>query len=80
MPKRTSDFRSDLLNDLSDPQEAAQYLNAAVADSAEMVLVALRDIAEARSPLSMANRAPESLGGGDPSKTSTSSWKLHPRQ
>ena len=57
MPKRPSEFRSDLLEDLSDPQEAAQYLNAAVADSEEMVLVALRDIAEARQMARIAETA-----------------------
>jgi DNA-binding phage protein len=48
MPKRTTDYRSDLLNDLKDPQEAAHYLNAALRDSEEALLVALRDVAEAR--------------------------------
>ena len=47
MPKRTIDFRETLLADLADPQEAANYLNAAFEDSEQMALVALRDIAEA---------------------------------
>ena len=48
MPKRTTGFREDLLADLANPQETAHYLNAAFEDSEQMVLVALRDIAEAR--------------------------------
>ena len=48
MPKRTTDFREDLLADLGDPREAEHYLNAALGDSAEMFLVALRDVAAAR--------------------------------
>ena len=57
MPKRTSDFRADLLEDLADPQEAADYLNAAAEDSEKMVLVALRDIAEARQMARVAGEA-----------------------
>ena len=48
MPKRTTDYRGALLDDLKDPQEAAHYLNAALRDSEEALLVALRDVAEAR--------------------------------
>jgi probable addiction module antidote protein len=47
MPKRTRDFREQLLQDLQDPGEAARYLNAAAEESEEMFLVALRDVAEA---------------------------------
>jgi probable addiction module antidote protein len=57
MPKRTSDFRADLLEDLANPQEAAHYLNAASEDSEKMVLVALRDIAEARQMARVAGEA-----------------------
>ena len=57
MPKRTSDFRAELLEDLADPQEAADYLNAAAEDSEKMVLVALRDIAEARQMARVAGEA-----------------------
>jgi probable addiction module antidote protein len=57
MPKRTSDFREDLLADLTDPQEAAHYLNAAFEDSNQMGLVALRDIAEARQMARVAEEA-----------------------
>jgi len=57
MPKRTTDFREDLLADLADAREAADYLNAAVEDSEEMVLVALRDIAEARQMARVAGEA-----------------------
>jgi probable addiction module antidote protein len=57
MPKRTTDFREDLLADLADPQEAAHYLNAAFEDSEQMALVALRDIAEARQMARVAEDA-----------------------
>ena len=46
MPK--SSYRERLLEDLQDPQEAASYINAAIEDGApEMLLLALRDVAEA---------------------------------
>ncbi|MGA2144401.1 MAG: addiction module antidote protein [Bryobacteraceae bacterium] len=57
MPKRTTDFREELLADLADPQEAADYLNAALEDSEQMVLVALRDVAEARQMARVAGEA-----------------------
>jgi len=47
MPRRTTDYHVGLLEDLQDPTEAALYLNAALEDSDEMLLVALRDVAEA---------------------------------
>jgi probable addiction module antidote protein len=57
MPKRTTAFRDDLLADLGDPQEAACYLNAALEDSDEMFLVALRDVAEAKQMAKVAEEA-----------------------
>lgn len=57
MPKRTSDFREDLLADLADRDEAARYLNAALEDSERMALVALRDVAEARQMVKVAKEA-----------------------
>jgi probable addiction module antidote protein len=57
MPKRTTDFRADLLEDLADPREAAHYLNAALDDSEQIALVALRDIAEARQMSRVAGEA-----------------------
>ena len=57
MPKRTTDFRQDLLADLVDPEEAAHYLNAAFEDSEQMALVALRDVAEARQIARVAEQA-----------------------
>jgi len=48
MPKRTRPYRESLLEDLQSPKEAAQYLNAAMEDSPEMFLMALKDVAEAR--------------------------------
>jgi probable addiction module antidote protein len=57
MPKRTTDFREDLLVDLTDSAEAARYLNAALEDSDQMALVALRDVAEARQMARVAEEA-----------------------
>jgi len=48
MPKRTRPYRRSLLEDLQSPKEAVQYLNAAMEDSPEMFLIALKDVAEAR--------------------------------
>lgn len=57
MPKRTTDYRTRLLEDLKDPAEASHYLNAALRDSEEMLLVALRDVAEARQMAKVAESA-----------------------
>jgi probable addiction module antidote protein len=48
MPKRTRDYREGLLESLTDPEEAARYIGAAMEDSTAMFLVALRDVADAR--------------------------------
>jgi DNA-binding phage protein len=47
MPKRTKDYRIGLLKELKDSQAAQHYLNAALEDSEEMFLRALRAVAEA---------------------------------
>lgn len=57
MPKRTSDYRAKLLEDLADSKEAAAYLNAARADSPEMLLTAMRDVAEALQMAKVAETA-----------------------
>jgi probable addiction module antidote protein len=57
MPKRTIKFRDQLLKDLTNCDEAARYLNAAEEDSEEMLLVALRDVAEARQMAQVAEQA-----------------------
>ena len=57
MPKRTRPYRDSLLEDLQDPAEAAEYLNAALNDSDKMFLVALRDVAEARQMAKVAEAA-----------------------
>jgi len=57
MPKRTRPYRDSLLEDLADPKEATAYLNAALADSDEMFLVALRDVADARQMSKVAGAA-----------------------
>ena len=57
MPKRTRPYRDSLLEDLQDPLEAAAYLNAAIEDSEEMFLIALRDVAEAHQMSKVAAEA-----------------------
>lgn len=57
MPKRTSDYRTGFLEELRDPQMAAHYLNAALEDSDEMFLKALRNVAEARQMAKVAKGA-----------------------
>jgi len=57
MPKRTTDYRAGLLEDLQDPTEAALYLNAAMDDSDEIFLVALRDVVEAHQISQIAHEA-----------------------
>src|SRR5579859_2610844 len=47
--QRNLDYKADLLADLrNDPGYAAKYLSAAIADSQEAFLIALRDVAEAQ--------------------------------
>jgi probable addiction module antidote protein len=57
MPKRTKDYREELLKSLLDPEAAANYINAALEDSEEMLLVALRDVAEAHQMSTVATAA-----------------------
>lgn len=47
MPKRTRSYKSWLSENLTDPVVAANYLNAAMKDSPEMFLVALRNVSSA---------------------------------
>jgi probable addiction module antidote protein len=57
MPKRKRSYREALLTDLRNPAEAASYLNAALEDSYEMFLEALRDVAEASQMAKVAEAA-----------------------
>jgi probable addiction module antidote protein len=57
MPKRTVNFKEQLLEDLANPNEAALYLNAAAEESEEMLLIALRDVAEAKQMAQVAEKA-----------------------
>ena len=57
MPKRTQQHEEVLVEYLQDPREAAAYLNAALEDSDEMFLEALRDVANATSVANLAKRA-----------------------
>lgn len=52
MPKRSRNYESGLTERLKDVRYAVEYLNAAAEDSDEALLLALRDVAEARKGLS----------------------------
>jgi len=61
MAKRTKSYQVILLESLRDPDEAAAYLNAALEDdsedAAELFLLALRNVAEARGMGKLAEKA-----------------------
>ena len=49
MKKKTKSYQKELLEDLKNPEEAAEYLNAALEDgSPEVFLLAIRNVVEAR--------------------------------
>jgi probable addiction module antidote protein len=52
MPKRTRSYKDGLLAEMRDAEAASHYLNAALQDSDEVFLLALRDVAEARQNMS----------------------------
>jgi probable addiction module antidote protein len=55
---RTRSYKDDLLKALTDPEEAREYLNAALEDeNREVFLLALRDVVEANSTMSELARA-----------------------
>ena len=55
---RTRSYKDDLLKALADPDEAREYLNAALEDeNPEVFLLALRDVVEANSTISELTRA-----------------------
>lgn len=47
MPKRTGDFDAWLLNELTDPQLAASYVNAAICEDPDLLPAVLREVAKA---------------------------------
>ena len=56
--RKTADYDLGLKEDLTDPDEAAAYLNAALEDGAQGVfLLALRDVANARGLTRLAREA-----------------------
>jgi len=57
VPKRTQSYNAWQLDRLSRPSAAAAFLNAALADSKEMFLVALRKVAQARQMAKVAKEA-----------------------
>src|SRR4051812_18584752 len=57
MPKRTRDHDAWLLEELSDPVTAANYLSVANRDSHELFLLALRNVLQARTVAKIARDA-----------------------
>lgn len=57
MPKRTSSYNSWQLEKLSNPENVAAYLNAAIDDSPEMFCKALRNVSQARQMVKVARDA-----------------------
>ena len=77
MPKRTGDFDNWLLNELSDPQLASEYVNAAISEDPALLPAVLREVAKAytmKKVAAAAGVARESLytilgEGGNPTLT-----------
>lgn len=57
MPKRSRDYTIGLRKRLTDPRYAAEYLNAALEESDDTFLLALRDVAESRQMSKVARTA-----------------------
>jgi probable addiction module antidote protein len=57
MANKTSSYRQSLLAALMDPAEASAYLNAAIEDSPEAFLKALKNVAQARQMSQVAKDA-----------------------
>jgi probable addiction module antidote protein len=58
MPKLTKSYQESLLQALQNPQEAAEYLTAALEDGDSAVfLLALRNVADAQGMKTVANKA-----------------------
>ncbi len=57
MTMKTSSYRQSLLTALLDPVEASAYLNAALEDSPEAFLKALKNVAQARPMTQVAKQA-----------------------
>lgn len=57
MARKTSSYSETLMEALTDPVEAAEYLNAALEDSPESFLKALRNVAQARQMTKVAEDA-----------------------
>ena len=58
MSQVSRSYRDELLKSLTDPEEAAEYLNAALEENSNtLFLVALRNVAEAHGMKTLAQRA-----------------------
>lgn len=53
----TKNFHAELMKQLKNPNEAAEYLNACFDDSEEVFLLGLRNVVEARGGVSAISRA-----------------------
>jgi DNA-binding phage protein len=54
MPKRTGDFDDWLLQQLTDPEIAASYIDTAISDDPDLLPVVLREVARAHTKPSIA--------------------------
>jgi len=57
MPKRTGDFDEWVLQQLTDPEIAASYINTAMSDDPELLPVVLREVARAYTMKKVAQKA-----------------------
>jgi probable addiction module antidote protein len=57
MPKRTGEYDRWMVGQLTDPRLAASYINAAMAEDASMLKVALRNVAKAHTMKKVAKKA-----------------------
>jgi probable addiction module antidote protein len=57
MPKRTGDFDAWLMKELTDPQLAAEYVNAAILEDPDLLPVVLREVAKAHTMKRVAEEA-----------------------
>jgi len=57
VPKKTVDYETWLSEELQDPEIAANYLSAAIEDSPEMFLEALKDVSQAHQVATVARKS-----------------------
>ncbi len=68
MSKKTGSYRESLLEELVDPLEASEYIDAAMEDSQEASLKALKNVAQAQTMTKVAINRPTCGPGQTPSR------------